>query len=677
MKLSLTLARVCLLLLILGMSRGVARAQVTEIGQIQAHSSGDEDFTIRDSAQAFHTTPVAADKPIQPHTNYVFTETDIARSSARDLMELLNTLPGISFGLDVAGALTIGIRGNVAGESTVMIVDGLILNEGMYATFQLSGKLNMDQLTRVEVIIGPSQILYGSWAAYGVINIQTRAFKPFTGVRTGWTQGFHNPNKDARVSASVSAGKQGPVWSLAASASVTSSVLSFNNFTDRGGNTYSMETNSGLYNRFASIQARRKNTSLTFISDVYQLNTRDAYGRNTTQAYRNDFITYGLTLRHTERIAPRITLRAMGSFKSQDPFKALSEVAQPDSGSYSKVWFRYLRMLSHVDLQYKVMPGLEIMLGAQAARDWGFDLLGDGYFTNSHHEKWYDTYSILGQGTYTYRNTRMFAGFRNDNHSYAGALFSPTLALSQSFGDFYGKFSVSRDRRLPSLLNIDLAEGRLKTQIVTTGNIELGYQHPRLGVSVGVNLFRNTTENAVLYQVNLEGEEQYVNSRPYATRGFELFARKDKGKFRYRLGYSLYTNHVRGFFCIAHCVPGTTENIGLPAHKGVLVVSGQIVKDLDFSFTGICEAAKSGVVGPAPPGSEGSPFTYKRYPAQLTANLFLHYHVNIAQGVDISTGIVDILNANVKYVQPYAGNHMPLPGPGREYIIRVCYALQR
>lgn len=677
MKLSFTLARICLFLLILGVSRGGVYAQVTEIGQIQAHSSGDEDFSIRDSTHALQVGAQVADKPLQPHANYVFTEADIARSSARDLMELLNTVPGISFGLDVAGALTIGVRGNVAGESTVMIVDGLILNEGMYATFQLAGKLNLDQLSRVEVIIGSSQILYGSWAAYGVINIQTRAFKPFTGVRTGWTQGFHNPNKDARVSASVSAGKQGPVWSLAASASVTSSLMSFNNFTDRGGNSYSMETNSALYNRFASIQARRKNTSLTFISDVYQLNTRDAYGRNTTQAYRNDFITYGLTLRHTERIAPRITLRAMGNFKSQDPFKALSEVSQPDSGSYSKVWFRYLRMLSHIDLQYKVMPGLEIMLGAQAARDWGFDLLNSGYFASSHSEKWYDTYSILGQATYTYQNTRMFAGFRNDNNGYAGALFSPTLAISQSLGNFYGKFSVSRDRRLPSLLNIDLARGKLKTQIVTTGNIELGYQCPRSGVSVGVNLFRNTTENGILYQVDLYGDERYVNSNPYATRGFEVFARKDKGKLRYRLGYSMYSNQVKGFFCIAHCVPGSTENIGLPAHKGVLVISGQIVKDLDFSFTGICEAAKSGIVGLAPPGAEGPPFAYKRYPAQVTTNIFLHYHVNIAQGVDVSAGIVDILNANVKYVQPYAGNHLPLPGPGREYIIRVCYALQR
>lgn len=679
MKLSPTLARVCLLVLVLlRIGSGDAHAQVTEIGQIPVHSSVDEDFNIRDSTQNPHAALLSPDKPLQPHANYIFTEEDIARSSARDLMELLNMLPGISFGLDVAGSPTLGIRGNVAGESTVLIVDGLILNEGMYATFQLAGKLNLDQLTRVEVTLGPSQILHGSWAAYGVISIQTKAYKPFTGVKTGWTQGFHNPNKDARVSASVSAGKQGPVWSLAASASVTSSVMSFDNYTDRVGNTYSMETNSALYNRFASLQARRKNTSLTFISDVYQLNTRDAYGLNTTQAYRNDFITYGLTLRHTERIAPRITLRAMGTFKSQDPFKALSEVASSDSGSYGKVWLRNLRMLSHVDAQYKALPGLEFMLGVQAARDWGFDLLRGSYFVNSHGEKWYDTYSVLAQGTYSYRNTRLFAGFRNDNHSYSGALFSPTLAISQSLENFYGKFSVSRDRRLPSLLNIDLAPEKLRTQIVTTANIELGYLMPRRGFSIGVNLFRNTTENGILYQSDVDGKERYVNSNPYATRGLEIFAQKNKGKFRYRLGYSMYTNHVRGYYCVAHCVPGTAENIGLPAHKGVVTVSGRIVKDLDFSFTSICEAAKTGVVGRvAPNDSTGAVFAYKRYPAQLTLNIFLHYRVAIAHGLDISAGIVDVLNTDIRYVQPYAGNHLALPGPGREYIIRVCYALQR
>ena len=42
----------------------------------------------------------------------VITEEELRRSGCDDLMELLQRLPGIDFGVDVEGVVGIGIRGN-------------------------------------------------------------------------------------------------------------------------------------------------------------------------------------------------------------------------------------------------------------------------------------------------------------------------------------------------------------------------------------------------------------------------------------------------------------------------------------------------------------------------------------------------------------------------------------
>ena len=45
-------------------------------------------------------------------------------------------------------------------------------------------------------------------------------------------------------------------------------------------------------------------------------------------------------------------------------------------------------------------------------------------------------------------------------------------------------------------------------------------------------------------------------------------------------------------------------------------------------------------------------------------------------GLSAQLGVGNVLDANIQYVQPYDGGMAPMPGRGREYFLRLSYALE-
>src|SRR5882672_6289793 len=105
----------------------------------------------------------------------VITREDIRNMGARDLMDVLNQVPGMSFGADVQNTVGIGTRGNWGHEGKVLLlIDGNEMNEILYATTQFGQHYNISNIDRIEIIRGPGSSIYGGYAELGVINIITR-----------------------------------------------------------------------------------------------------------------------------------------------------------------------------------------------------------------------------------------------------------------------------------------------------------------------------------------------------------------------------------------------------------------------------------------------------------------------------------------------------------------------
>lgn len=100
----------------------------------------------------------------------VITDKDIKRIGARDLKDILDSVPGFTFGQDVLGVVSTINRGIWAQEGRVLILmDGVEMNEVSYGSIQLTNHFPAEQIKKIEIIRGPGSVVYGGFAELGLI----------------------------------------------------------------------------------------------------------------------------------------------------------------------------------------------------------------------------------------------------------------------------------------------------------------------------------------------------------------------------------------------------------------------------------------------------------------------------------------------------------------------------
>ena len=152
-----------------------------------------------------------------PRSVNVIEADTIQRTQARSLGDLLRGQPGLAVAVDGAVGLDPIIRG-LKRDQVLVLVDGVRINalqppgRGSLASY-----VNVDMIERIEVIRGPSSVLYGSGAMGGVINIITRG-GDFTEEPelNGWSRlGFTSVDDGVRAAVGVSASDPRNVLDLA------------------------------------------------------------------------------------------------------------------------------------------------------------------------------------------------------------------------------------------------------------------------------------------------------------------------------------------------------------------------------------------------------------------------------------------------------------------------------
>lgn len=115
----------------------------------------------------------------------IITADDIRKMGARDIMDVLNKVPGMHVHRGYYGKENIEVRGIVTinSEKVKLMIDGHTLNNLLLggATYAFDS-LSVDNIKRIEVIRGPGSALYGSNAFAAVINIITKDGKDIDGV---------------------------------------------------------------------------------------------------------------------------------------------------------------------------------------------------------------------------------------------------------------------------------------------------------------------------------------------------------------------------------------------------------------------------------------------------------------------------------------------------------------
>ncbi len=119
-------------------------------------------------------TKTAEDINEVPATVRVVTQNEIAERGYFTLDELLTDLPGFQF-RDIQSLNSYVFQRGIPNQNnlTLVLIDGIQVNELNSGGFYSGGQFNMSDIKRVEVVYGPSSVAYGTNAVSGVINIIT------------------------------------------------------------------------------------------------------------------------------------------------------------------------------------------------------------------------------------------------------------------------------------------------------------------------------------------------------------------------------------------------------------------------------------------------------------------------------------------------------------------------
>ena len=604
----------------------------------------------------------------------IITREDIALSGARDLIDTLRMVPGFDFGVDIWNVVGAGFRGLWGLEGKILLtVDGMGFNEYMYGNIPFGNHFPLELVERIEIIRGPGSARFGNFAELAVINVITMTGSEIPGGRLSSTTGFFGSGFSRESLAAKYGTVLGTDGYLGASLSGALAQRSDQTYRDQTGATWEMRNNSPLKTGTAILNIRSGGLSGGFIYDNYQSAGRDGYGSVLTSDVKPGFISYlgRLAYEHSVTEELKVTGGVKGSI--QQPWRyTMVPVSNPDY--YDPTVQVYTLNLNAL---WEPLPWAGTQVGVeyehQLARYGSNELQAQYLFPGGARQIDFNRYALYNEWLLETPLCNITAGLRFENYSDYKPAVVPRLSLTRSFGDTSVKLLYNGAFRAPS---IEQTSSGLKTghklQTETSDVLELEVSHRfDLHNHASVNLFDIRMDHPIVYQYDQTTNlDTYRNQGRVGSRGVEAEYRfrDDWGHLALRYAFYQATNQGSSYY---HVPGNDSVFLGFPAHKVTVDANYRVTGNVNLNSSLIFISDRYGYDQVDPTTNQS---ILKRYNPELVANLYLLYKNAFRQGLDLGFGIYDLFDVAHTFIQPYDGGHAPLPGPGREYLLRVSYA---
>lgn len=581
----------------------------------------------------------------------IITGEEIRNSGARDLIDVLRLVPGFDFAHDVDGVVGIGIRGIWAQEAKVLLqIDGIDMMETSYGSLQLSGHYPITNIERIEIIRGPGSVIYGGNASLAVINIITRDGKKTNGIATNITYGQMGKALGRR-SVSISGGKE---FSNGINFKINAMVGQVNQsdrmFTSPTLGLVNYADSSAISPSHINTNIKYKGLEANYIFDSYQL-------QSTLINNQYLFRSHMANVKYNYKLSDKFSLIPRIAFKQQLPW-FYTNTKDTATYNYNISTSRYTAALQ---LNYKPLDKLELTAGAEFFADHAkvFGLNSDYRFGNGNNKITYTNFSGYLQGQYTSKWANITAGVRLDKHNRFGYVVLPRAALTKVFGRFHAKLMYSWAYRAPVISNLDV-NPLIKPELVTVTEAELGMQITDK-MFVTINVFDNKVSNPIVFN-QLNDIENYVNDDRSGTRGGEFEFRVKNKVGYFTANYSYYQTHKQRVD-IYRVPVNPNLTLAFPAHKVTVTGSVNITKKISINPVFVLYSERYGY--------NSLEQLYRVKPTCLLS-AYINYE-NVLNGLSIGAGVFDILGQNYQFIQAHRSFSDPLPGPSREYMVRLRY----
>lgn len=578
----------------------------------------------------------------------IITDDEIKLSGARDLIDVLQLVPGLNFNYDDGGVVGIQMRGNWGHEGKVLlIIDGQEINELKYNTLQFGRHYDVNQIKRIEIIRGPGSSIYGGNAELGVINIITNSGSDLNKIEI---TGRYGQMKETygQKSLSLNAGKKINNWDISMHGYLNKGNRSDQIF--RIGNTNFDLSKNGASTEASGINlgVARKTASLKFIYDSY--GTEFIVGN---KLYTQKFNSLLGELKKEIKVNDKLSITPKFNFRNSIPY-------------YKENWYlnnSINRISGNITLQYTPNKFLDIVGGAEFFNDKAkmIEKTDSSLFSNNKKNVSFNTTSAFLQGIVKTSFVNFIVGGRIDSHNEYGSAFAPRVGLTRTWERIHFKALYSGAYRSPAIGNILLSSG-LEPEKTTVAELEMGYKLNE-NMFLTANIYDIVIKNPIIWYVE-KNIGQFRNENKTGSKGLEI-----EYRFKYTWGfatlnyayYEINKNTVTDYHLSMH--PGLYP--GAPSHK--------LAFNSGFNLTRKINIAPSAI------------YFGKRYfdPAlsanntidpAFICNFTVNYNNFLAKGFTVSAGVFDLFDNQTPFVQAYVGRQYPFPRPSREFFVQLKYS---
>lgn len=614
----------------------------------------------------------------------VVDEKQIRAMGARNLLDILNSIPGITIGHDVQGNLSVIMRGIWAQEGRVLLViDGIEMNDRSYGTLQLGNHFPATQIKKIEIIRGPGSAIYGGIAELGVINIITKDGEELSGLEANGSFGRTNADWSSMMT-NFMIGQKKEDLQFALGGMYTNGNFSDRNYTDENGATANLgDGNSGITNKYLNFKSSYKNFYFNYIKDGYKSENIVLWGDLENTPGTGDirkpvpklFPTDAYLVGYKGQISEKVQINTYFLDKVQYPY------FQPDTTNevaFTNSWRRKTRrQVIGLRTQYQLNERHSLHIGGENSKDKSWvlnrvtysgtpDTFGDGSQTSS-----IENTALFGQYDLTSDFINLTAGLRYDDNSESTNTLVPRMGLTKVFGKSHFKALYAKAFRSPMIENVSLNK-YIKPEITTTSEIEFGHQFtPSLNWTL--NLFSTRVKDPIIYSydasTNLENYDNYDHVKVV---GLETEFTYLKGIHFGKMNLSTYQIDSLESDPYRSNVDNKAL-LGAPRLKFFLMDSLALAEDFTLTPSLVFLGDNNG----AGWDETSSSFKQQRLPDQWIGNIFARFSNVLTNGLGAGLGVNNIMNTNVYFSQPYqrTGDYRagPYPGRSREYVVMVDY----
>ena len=611
----------------------------------------------------------------QPGIVSLVTRQEIQASGARDLIDILQMVPGFSFAKDVQGAVGAGIRGMWGYEGKVLLlVDGMELNDPLYGTSLFGNHINADIVQRVEIIRGPGSAIYGGNAELAVINVVTRSSGD---MENGYAaQAFgHIDGTQGRQSSAIALGSAFDHGDYSLSMATSQAPRSNADYTDLGGNTFPMGKQSAIRSTFGSLGVNYYGVQLRILMDSYHVDQREHYGSAIvpnviTQKWDN----YYLDLKKAFQITETVTLTPSIQLRRQFPWAAdptRTDLTDPSATFSSNK--RVDRMVAGLQGTWEPSAVVSVLAGvehfSQKGKRFYFDDTPPSLLADNKGEAYY------AQGTFKIPGIlNITCGARYETHNLFESSFVPRLGVTGVWGKFHIKALATKAFRTPAIESANINPG-LSPEKTTALEVEAGYQLTNQSFLV-VNIFDTTVKRPIVYYVDA-GNDAYANFDKMGSRGLEMEFRQQHPLGTLHFSYSYYRNQNTQV-PLYRVAEDEKALLAFPSHKLVLNSTFRLGPSWSL-FGGLVYLGErwSWLYDAGNP--EGR---LDKLPAAPLLNVILT-NKGLKPGLEVSLGLYNALKKDFGYGQAYSnwdnitnqvsGFQPPIPAQPQELLLKVAY----